>query len=107
MNFISSFYCYHCFCDSILSACPELLEYSLQCNLFTPASGASNEGVVGGPIKMAEKFNVPYLGRLPMDPNLLNACENGKSFVEEYEVSPAKNEFQRIVSKIVQATETK
>lgn len=39
-----------------------------------------------------------------MDPNLLNACENGKSFIEEYDVSPAKIDFTAIVNKIVAVT---
>mmetsp|Transcript_9644 Transcript_9644/g.10379 ORF Transcript_9644/g.10379 Transcript_9644/m.10379 type:complete len:486 (+) Transcript_9644:101-1558(+) len=41
-----------------------------------PASG-------GGPQEMAERYNVPYWGSLPMDPDLLQACEHGKAFVEE------------------------
>ncbi len=29
----------------------------------------------GGPQEMARKFNVPFLGKLPLDPGLLQACE--------------------------------
>merc|ERR1712086_584992 len=36
----------------------------------------------GGPKLMAQQYNVPYWGTLPMDPDLLQACENGKCFVE-------------------------
>lgn len=88
-----------------MAACPELLQYSLQCNLFTPSSQPNSASSSSNtPKKMAERFNVPYLGRLPMDPNLLNACESGVSFLDEYPVSPARNDFQAIVNKIVEGS---
>jgi len=31
---------------------------------------------------MAEKFNVPFIGSLPLNPNLLEACEDGVCFVD-------------------------
>ena len=50
----------------LLSKCPELLNLTLEVPLFTtgPQSDAS-------PAKMAAQFNVPYLGRIPMDANLM------------------------------------
>lgn len=57
------------------------------------------------PAGMAEKFNVPFLGRLPMDPNLMRACDEGKSFLENFPESPASKAFSEIVGKIVEATE--
>jgi Flp pilus assembly CpaE family ATPase len=61
-----------------------------------PASG-------GGPRGMADKFNVPYLGKLPLDPNLLKSCEDGVSFVEKYPSSPAASPLNAIVDKIILA----
>jgi len=75
--------------------CPEVLSMIAAADVF-PASG-------GGPRGMAEKFNVPYLGKLPLDPNLLKACEDGVSFVEKYPLSPAASPLNAIVDKIILA----
>ena len=65
--------------ETLQKHCPELFEgeskISVSSTLY-PASG-------GGPKAMAERYNVPYGGLLPMDPDLLQACEHGKAFVEE------------------------
>lgn len=61
--------------------CPELLEMNVSANVF-PATG-------GGPKAMAEQYQIPYWGILPLDPNVLAACEKGKAFVEEFPSSPA------------------
>ena len=45
-------------------------------NVFPP----SGEGVSG----MCKKFNVPYLTKLPLDPNLLACCEKGEGFTDKY-----------------------
>mgnify|MGYP000415497129 CR=1 FL=1 len=52
---------------------------------------------------MAEKFVVPYLGKLPLDPNLLKACEEGSSFVDKYPSSPATSSLNDIVNKLILA----
>ena len=57
----------------------------------------------GGPRGMAEKFSVPYLGKLPLDPNLLKACEDGTSFVDKYPSSPATSPLNAIVDKLILA----
>lgn len=56
------------------------------------------------PLNMARRFGVPYLGRLPMDPNMMYACEEGKSFLELYPTSAAAGPFAEIVKKIMAAT---
>eukprot|EP00658_Telonema_sp_P-2_P005472 TRINITY_DN1203_c0_g2_i2.p1 TRINITY_DN1203_c0_g2~~TRINITY_DN1203_c0_g2_i2.p1 ORF type:complete len:298 (-),score=47.46 TRINITY_DN1203_c0_g2_i2:65-958(-) len=52
----------------------------------------------GGAERMATEMGVPFLGRLPLDPALLKACESGTSFFEAaVETSPtlsALNELQ-------------
>lgn len=44
--------------------------------------------------------NLNFLGSIPIDPNLCQCTENGKSFVEEYKDSPAAKLIGEIVSKI-------
>ncbi len=36
----------------------------------------------GGPKAMADKYKIPFLGKLPLDPGLLAACEKGVSYTE-------------------------
>jgi len=61
----------------IQTRCPELFDMEMSTNVFPPSGN--------GPKGMAEKFGVPFLGSIPLDPNLLHCCENGKCFVDEYE----------------------
>lgn len=89
-------------------ACPELLDLFLQAPLFTPerkvsTDGEENKGTT--PAGMAELFSVPYFGKVPMDPNMMYACENGLSFLEKFPDSPAAAPFSAIVDKLMAVTE--
>lgn len=75
--------------------CPEVLSMTVTTDIF-PSSGL-------GPRGMATKYNVPYLGKLPLDPNLLKACEEGVSFVEKYSSSCAVKPLNDIVDKLILA----
>ena len=94
----------------IKSKFPELLDLILQVPLFSPANKSSSDDVnqktANTPSKMAELFSVPYFGKVPMDPNMMYACENGLSFLEKYPNSPAAGPFSLIVDKLIAATET-
>lgn len=57
-----------------------------------------------GPRGMAESHGVPFLGSVPMDPNLLKACEEGEAFTTVYADSPAAKPFAKIVGAVVGAT---
>ena len=82
--------------DKLRATYPELLDDILVCADVFPSSGK-------GPRGMAETFNVPYLGSLPLDPNLLQACESGRCFVETFPNSPAVKSMNQLVDKLVQA----
>jgi hypothetical protein len=111
----------------IRAACPELLDLSIQSNLFKLPSNvtvdpnssdqvsSSSHGDSNGSIPtaaafpntprgMADRFGVPYLGKLPMDPNMMKACEEGKSFLEAYPGSVASGPFADVVAQIVSMT---
>jgi len=84
--------------DTLREHCPELFQngtndISVSSTLY-PASG-------GGPREMAERYNVPYWGLLPMDPDLLQACEHGKAFVEERPDSLAAKALEGFCRKII------
>merc|ERR1712146_328008 len=53
-------------------------------NIFVSSNTEKNN-----PHLMSTKFEVPFLGSIPLDPNLLKACDEGESFVENYPSSPA------------------
>ncbi|KAL5013418.1 hypothetical protein ScPMuIL_007688 [Solemya velum] len=55
----------------------------------------------GGGEKLAETVNVPFLGKLPLDPSIGRSCDEGKSFLSEIPDSVATQAFRNIVSKIV------
>ena len=75
--------------------CPEILSMMAITDVFPPAGT--------GPEGMAKKFGVPYLGKLPLDPNLLRACEDGVAFVDQYPSSPATTPLNNIVDKLILA----
>jgi hypothetical protein len=91
--------------ERIQSTCPELLDLVLQAPLFTPPQPSPEDtNILNTPAAMAKLFNVPYLGKLPMDPNMMYACEKGVSFLENFPNSPAADPFTDIVDKLIQAT---
>ena len=84
--------------DTLREHCPELFadgatNISVSSTLY-PASG-------GGPREMADRYNVPYWGLLPMDPDLLQACEHGKAFVEEKPESLAAKALEGFCNRII------
>jgi Mrp family chromosome partitioning ATPase len=50
--------------------------------------------------RVAEDMATPFLGSLPMDPDIAMASDNGKAFVELYSKSPTSRIMEQIVSPI-------
>jgi len=59
----------------------------------------------GGGKKMTEDLSVPYLGSIPIDPNICNDSDNGLAFIAENKASLATKAFMDIVKKIEQFLE--
>jgi ATP-binding protein involved in chromosome partitioning len=55
---------------------------------------------VGGGKKIAEDLSVPFLGRIPIDPEICRDSDNGIPFITEHADSPATKSFTEIVEKI-------
>lgn len=49
---------------------------------------------------MCEKMNVPFLGSLPLDPRLGQACDKGDSFIQACPESPAAQAYVRLAESI-------
>jgi len=55
---------------------------------------------VGGGKKIADDLSVPFLGRIPIDPEICRDSDNGVPFITEHADSPATKAFTEIVKKI-------
>jgi len=66
-----------------------------------PNCGAeTNIFKVGGGQKIAEDLAVPFLGSIPIDPEICRDSDNGTPFIIEHMNSPATKAFMEIVKKI-------
>ncbi len=48
----------------------------------------------GGGEKMAKQMNVPFLGRIPIDPQIVQSCDSGQPYVQHYGSSQAAQAFK-------------
>jgi Mrp family chromosome partitioning ATPase len=55
----------------------------------------------GGGEKLARETGFRFLGRIPIDPRLVTACDDGKPFVLEYPTSSTSRAFDQIISPIL------
>jgi ATP-binding protein involved in chromosome partitioning len=58
---------------------------------------------VGGGQRAALELGVPFLGRIPIDPQIVILGDEGKPFVTEQPDSEASQAFMKIVEKIIKA----
>lgn len=54
----------------------------------------------GGGKQIAKDMNVPFLGSIPMDPKIAEACDNGEAFVQHYATSPNAILMRTIIKSI-------
>ena len=55
---------------------------------------------IGGGQKIAEDLFVPFLGNIPIDPEVCRDSDNGNPFIIKHKDSPATKAFMEIVTKI-------
>jgi ATP-binding protein involved in chromosome partitioning len=55
---------------------------------------------IGGGQKIAGDMSVPFLGSIPIDPEICEDSDNGRPFIIEHADSPASKAFAEIVEKI-------
>jgi len=55
----------------------------------------------GGGERMAADFNVPFLGKLPVDPGVASSGDDGKPFIYHKSDSPAARAFQPVLRPIL------
>ncbi len=61
----------------------------------------------GGGEQMASEMKVPFLGRIPIDPAVGQACDDGKPFVDHYSRTETAQAFERIIAPILSLSKLK
>ena len=51
----------------------------------------------GGGEKMAQDMNAPFLGKIPLDPNIVEAGDSGKPFLYFYSETPTAKILEEII----------
>ncbi len=59
---------------------------------------------IGGGEKAAGELDVPFLGRIPIDPKMVNQCDKGEPFVVACPQTEAKKAFDRIKDTVLEVT---
>jgi ATP-binding protein involved in chromosome partitioning len=54
----------------------------------------------GGGKRMAAEMKVPYLGSIPIDPEITEACDRGRAYVYHYALSGTAGIMARIIQPI-------
>lgn len=54
----------------------------------------------GGGEALSKECNIPFLGKVPLDPRIGKSCDNGENFLLEYPDSPASTAILEIIDRI-------
>jgi len=52
----------------------------------------------GGGERMASEMEVPFLGRIPLDPAVGQACDDGRAFIYHYSRTETAKAFERVIA---------
>jgi MinD-like ATPase involved in chromosome partitioning or flagellar assembly len=47
-------------------------------------------------------MNVPFLGRIPLDPRLARCSDEGQSFLQQYPATPTAQAYREIIHALMQ-----
>ncbi len=56
----------------------------------------------GGGENMALEMNIPFLGRIPIDPQIVDACDSGQPYIEKYQNTIVANSFNEAIKPILE-----
>jgi len=56
----------------------------------------------GGGEQMAAEMNVPFLGRIPIDPRIVQACDDGQPYVYHYSRSETAKAFKKAMQPLLE-----
>ncbi|KAF2360063.1 Mrp/NBP35 ATP-binding protein, partial [Trinorchestia longiramus] len=69
-------------------------------------SECSNVLAWGGGEAFATKCSLPFLGRVPIEPDLCRCTETGQNFIQKFAASPLADIYKNIALKLVSPAET-
>ena len=61
----------------------------------------------GGGEKMASEMEVPFLGRIPIEPKIVEHSDNGKPFIQYVSQSPAVSAFEAVITPLLNLDQKK
>ena len=61
----------------------------------------------GGGERMARAMNVPFLGRIPIDPTIGEACDEGTPYIRRYAQTETAKAFERVIGPILRISTQK
>ena len=53
----------------------------------------------GGGEKMAKEMKVPFLGKIPIDPQIVEACDSGKPYIEHFSETQTAKAFKQAIGR--------
>ncbi|MBN1355424.1 P-loop NTPase [bacterium] len=56
----------------------------------------------GGGRTMAREMNLPFLGSIPIDPNVVTSSDDGRFFLTQFEGSPAAQAFETVIRLVLE-----
>lgn len=80
--------------QSMREKAPELLDLMGYSEVFDSSGG--------GAMKMCQEMGVPFLGKVPLDPQLCKAAEEGRSCFEDQRCTVSASALKRIIEKLAQ-----
>ncbi|GAU34457.1 hypothetical protein TSUD_06680 [Trifolium subterraneum] len=82
--------------DYMRENAPELLNLIVCSEVFNSSGG--------GAIKMCDEMKVPFIGKVPLDPQLCKASEEGRSCFTDKDFSVSAPALQKIIDKMMETT---
>ncbi|MCF8106299.1 MAG: Mrp/NBP35 family ATP-binding protein [Desulfohalobiaceae bacterium] len=59
----------------------------------------------GGGERLARESNIPFLGRIPLDPKMVRAADQGQSLLESDEENPTTRAFRAVIKPLLEISE--
>lgn len=56
----------------------------------------------GGGERMAREMGIPFLGKIPIDPQIVDACDSGHPYIQKYQNSSVANSFNKAIKPILE-----
>jgi Mrp family chromosome partitioning ATPase/predicted Fe-Mo cluster-binding NifX family protein len=60
----------------------------------------------GGAERMATELNIPFMGAIPIDPQIVEACDSGTPYISKFEKSRTSDKFKEIINKFFSESNT-